>query len=121
MKGLTENPVLSLTVKIKAATKAGRFVLADGDKPAVADTEALGVLRQETKAADEYAAVTVLGTAIVASTAAAIAVGDRVQLGAAAADRGKVEKLSGESYVVGHALTAVPAAGGDLVILLTPT
>ena len=114
MAGLTETPILTKTVKAAAATEANRFVEHDGSAP-TAGGSTYGVTRAKAKA-NERVAVTVLGTAIVATSAAAVAVGDKLE----ALANGTVKKHDGAGVTVGRALTAVPAAGGDIEALLIP-
>ena len=118
---LHKKPVLTDSIKVTNATPANRFVTIAGGRPAQ-NGPAYGVTTAAAKA-DEYVAVDVLGTTIVQSTAAAIAVGDEVSIparGTGNADAGKVVKHSGTAKIVGRAKTAVPAAGGLLEILLIP-
>ena len=70
----TETPILTKTVKAAAATEANRFVEHDGSAPTAGGTT-YGVTRAKAKA-NERVAVTVLGTAMVATSPAAVAVGD---------------------------------------------
>lgn len=118
---LHKKPILTDSIKVAKATHANRFVTIAGGRPATG-AHAYGVTTAAA-GAGEHAPVDVLGTTIVQSTAAAIAVGDAVSLaahGADSVDAGKVVKHSGNAKIVGRAKTAVPAAGGLLEIFLIP-
>ena len=115
MTDVLETPILRRTIKAGAALEAQRFVEADGTYPAAAGT-ALGVTY--TKAAnDEYVSVTLLGVVPVETTAAAVAVGDALQVDAS----GKVLTRTGSNVIVARALEAAPAAGGTILVHLVPT
>ena len=113
--------ILARSVKAAAAAKANRFLTYAGAIPA-AGANSYGVTVSDA-AAGEMVAVDALGTTIVESTAAAIGIGDAVATaapGAANVDGGKAVKHAGNAKIVGRALTAVPAAGGLLEIMLIP-
>ena len=119
---LNKKPVLTDSVKAAEAVKANRFIDLSGEYPDAAGDYGYGVTVSDA-AKDELVAVDVLGTTIVRSTAAAIAVGDKVSIAAPGdknVDGGKVLKQAGNAATVGRARTAVPAAGGLLEIFLIP-
>ena len=114
--------VFADTVKAAEAVKANRFIDLSGEYPDAAGAYGYGVTVSDAKSG-ELVAVDVLGTTIVQSTAAAIAVGDAVAIaapGAANVDGGKVLKQAGNAKTVGRAKTAAAAAGGLLEIALIP-
>ena len=111
---ILETPILRRTIKASADVAAQRFVTADGAYPGAGE-RALGVTY--TEAADgENVSVTTLGIVPVKTTAAAIAVDDRLEVDAT----GQVLTHSGNDVVVGVALEAVEAAGGTILVHLIP-
>ena len=119
---LTRKCVFANTIKAAEAVEANRFIDLAGEYPDAQGDYAYGVT-VAAAAKDEHVAVDVLGTTIVQSTAAAIAVGDQLMVAAPGAknvDGGKVLKAAANKVVVARAITAVPAAGGLLEIALIP-
>jgi len=107
--------VMAATVKASEDLAANRFVAHDGGYPDADGDSALGVTASAAKSG-ENVALDVLGISVVDTTAAAIGVGDALQ----ADDDGRVRTLTSNQVMVGRALTAVPAGGGQVRVLLIP-
>ena len=108
-------PGQTVTFTATAAITGGQLVEVSGDRsvaPAgAASTKVVGVAGHDAKSGD-LVTVHMGGVQHIASTAAAITAGAAVQ---AAAD-GKV--VAGTTAPIGIALNAVPAAGGDVQVLM---
>ena len=115
MKALSKVCIMADTVIAGEALAANRFVTSAGAYPAADGNWAYGVTAAKA-ASGEAVPVDCLGIAVVDTTEAAIAVGAQVQ----ADTEGKVKKQAGGGVAVGRALTAVPAAGGQIRVFLTP-
>ena len=110
---LPESPILRHSIKVAAATSAGRFVTATGAAPA-AGSNAAGPLYTDAKAND-LVAVTVLGTTN-AIAGAAIAAGAALKVEA----DGKVITATNDTVTVARALTAAAAEDDDVLVLIIP-
>ena len=113
---LSKTCIFATTVKASEALAANRFVAHDGGYPDSDGAPALGVTAAAAKNG-ENVAVDVLGIAVVKTTAAAIGVGARVL----SDDEGLAYTHASSGTLVGRALTAVPAAGGEIQVLLIPS
>ena len=114
MSGVLEQPILRPSVKADAELAAQRFVTTAGAYPA-AGARAYGVTHTAAKSG-ESVAVTTLGITPAETTAAAIAIDDRLKVDA----DGKVLTHSGTDAVVAVALEAVAAAGGTILVHIIP-
>ena len=116
-----EQPIYRPTVKVAAATDAGLFVKFDGGKPAAGD-KCIGPVYTKTAAANERAAVTMLGVAqavagsVVNANAGAIAAGDRLKVEAT----GKVVKAQANDTAVALAMEAVTEADKAFAVFVQP-
>ena len=108
-------PGQTVTFTATAAIAGGQLVEVSGDRsvaPAgAASTKVVGVAGFDAESGD-LVTVHIGGVQHIASTAAVIAAGAVVQ----AAAGGKI--VAGTTAPIGIALTAVPAAGGDVQVLM---
>ena len=107
--------ILTATVKAAEALAEKRFVAHDGGYPDNDGDVALGVTAAEADSGD-LVPVDVLGIVVVKTTAAAIGVSARVL----SDDEGLAYTHASNGTSVGRAMTAVPAAGGEIQVFLTP-
>lgn len=113
---LAKTCVFATTRKATEALAANRFVAHGGGYPANDGDVVMGVTAAAAKSG-ENVAVDVLGIAVVKTTAAAIAVGDRVL----SDDEGQAYTHASNGTLAGRALSAVGASGGMIQVLLIPS